>query len=597
MALLDKILALLGTNRTRMEWKLRAWRRGWDRRFASAKNRAQNLTYAHQTCPKCAHPAGADEKVCTRCGEALGGRVAHRARRAFGFLWAEGTPVVATVLVAAIVACYAAMLLWDSRAGLTEGIHTSPTSLALIRFGSLITPSVTAGEWWRLVTSTFLHIDVMHLAMNVISLWTVAVFLEDTIGKARTLALYLVLGLGASLASYLWHTSTGPGIGHSAGASGAICGLIGVAIGFASRKRNVARHLRGHYIGWAIWILILALSPWPIDNAAHFGGLALGFLFGFFVVRRKAEGSSSVRRAWAFAALAAVGGTAAAIAVAMAHPLPAGWLGDAPAAAGIDMTKYKLAAPFLDPDLPAVQEQVAAARAEIAADWERLGVDALPPREPYVPFYPWAELHPSEHVYTQQPGELYGRYIQLFGPAPHDQPWVIRHRASGIVFVIDPIDIGGGMLGTAARTPAAEAAARRLGELMDRIPPADFSLIRRMEGGPTHIGARGGRAFEEPVDAPTALAYYTTRIDEAAPPDRVALQLEAMFVIGFAEGASPAEHARVAAYWPAVITALEAAVDPAMRGWAAGLPYLAEQLGLPKAEVERAKALAARLKP
>src|SRR5687767_7377644 len=71
LALLDEFLKLLGTNRTRMQWKMRAWKRSWERRVGTVKNRAQVLTYEHQTCPRCSHPASADEKVCTRCGESL----------------------------------------------------------------------------------------------------------------------------------------------------------------------------------------------------------------------------------------------------------------------------------------------------------------------------------------------------------------------------------------------------------------------------------------------------------------------------------------------------------------------------------------------
>jgi membrane associated rhomboid family serine protease len=596
MALLDKILALLGTNRTRMEWKLRAWRRGWDRRMASAKNRAQNLTYAHQTCPKCSHPAGADEATCSRCGEPLGGRLAHRARRAAGFLWADGTPVIATVLIASIVACYAATLLWDSKAGLADGIHTSPSPLALIRFGSLVTTSVTEGEWWRLVTSTFLHLDVLHLAMNVLSLWSVAVFLEDAIGKAKTLALYLVLGVGAGITSYLWHTHTGPGIGHSAGASGAICGLIGVAIGFATRRRNVARHLRGHYIGWAIWIAILALSPWNIDNAAHMGGLGLGFAAGL-VVRRKGEGTPAVRRAWSLVAIGAVGGAIAAVAFALATPAPAGWgRGEAEAeVASDDPAAYDVAAPFLDPETPAVQERIAAARAAIEAEWERLPASAALDRRAGQAFYSWRSFHPVEHLYTSMPGEVYGRYLRLFGPpeAP-GAPWVVRHRASGTTFTIASIEDGMGILETADPSPAGEAAARRLAELMDQVPPADFSIVRSHGGRPEVVGARGGRAYTEPVDIATALAFYTSRIERLPPgQDRVSLQLQAMLQISSSDQASPADVARVAVYWPEVLAALEAdRANPLTRAWAQALPYLAEQLDLPADQRERARSLA-----
>jgi membrane associated rhomboid family serine protease len=320
VAVLDKILELLGTNRTRMQWKLRAWRRTWDRRSAAWKNRAQALTYEHQTCPRCSHPAGGDERECTRCGEPLGGRTAHRARKLAGLLWAPDTPVVATVMVMAIIAMYAVTVLWAPRVGL-ESFGLAPHGFAFDRFGSLATPAVDEGEWWRLITSTFLHANLLHLAFNAMSLWSVASYLEDVLGTAKTLALYFLLGIAASATSYVWHTQTYPYVGNSVGASGAICGLIGVAIGFSLRRRNVARHLRGHYIGWAVWIAIIGMSSWNIDNAGHFGGLVPGVLCGL-LVRRRADAGARSRRAWIAAAIALVALAIAALAIAAGHPLP-----------------------------------------------------------------------------------------------------------------------------------------------------------------------------------------------------------------------------------------------------------------------------------
>lgn len=321
MALLDDVLKALGTNRTRMQWKFRAWKRAWERRVGSVKNRAQVLSYEHQTCPRCSHPAGADEKVCTRCGEELGGRIAHRARRIGGMLWPQGAPVIATVMIAAIGALYATTVVWGTKVGLSEGLALSPHALAFTRFGDLDTQLVQQGEWWRLSTSTFLHVNVLHIIFNVMSLFSVAKYLEEVLGKAKTLALYLGLGLVASAVSFAYHAYTFPYFGKSAGASGAICGLIGVAIGFSLRKRNVQRHLRGHYIGWAVWIAVIGLSSWNIDNAGHFGGLVPGLVIGL-LVRRRADTGPTARRVWLYAALVLVSVTVATMVIASGQRIP-----------------------------------------------------------------------------------------------------------------------------------------------------------------------------------------------------------------------------------------------------------------------------------
>jgi membrane associated rhomboid family serine protease len=322
VALLDDILKALGTNRTRMEWKVRAWRRAWDRRVGSFKNRAQAVGYAHQTCPRCSHPAGADERVCTRCSEPLGGRLAHRARRLAGLAWAPGTPFVATILTAMIAAFYATTLLWGRQVGLVDRLALTPHPLAFMRFGAMDTVAVADGAWWQLGTSMFLHLDVLHLIFNLMSLWSVATYLEEVLGKSKTLALYLGLGIASSAVSFLWHAYTPPFASSSAGASGAICGLIGVAVGFSLRKRNVARHLTSHYVGWVVWILILGLSGWRIDNAGHVGGLVPGVLVGL-LVRRRSDTSGPMRRVWLTAALVLFAVVAATIVIAAGQTVPA----------------------------------------------------------------------------------------------------------------------------------------------------------------------------------------------------------------------------------------------------------------------------------
>jgi membrane associated rhomboid family serine protease len=322
--MLDRILALLGTNRTRMEWKLRAWRRAWERQKARIANRTQTLSYQHQTCPECSHPAGADENVCTRCGHALGGRLAHRARRVFGLLWERGTPVAATVLTGAIAAMYLASSMWGPNHGL-GGIGLAPHPLAFERFGAASTVAIQDGEWWRMSTATFLHVNLLHLAFNLTSLWTAAIFLEEVIGAKKTLVLYLALGLAASLVSFVWHTQTPPYVGSSVGASGAVCGLIGVALGFTLRRRNAARHVLRNYVVWGVWILVIGFSGWRIDNAAHAGGLVGGFLAGL-VVRRRGVTVPLVARAWTFALVAVVAVTISSLVAASQHQVPDEWI-------------------------------------------------------------------------------------------------------------------------------------------------------------------------------------------------------------------------------------------------------------------------------
>ncbi len=334
MAALDKLLELLGTNRTRMEWKLRAWRRAWERQVGRFKNRTQTLAYQHQTCPECSHPADADAKVCTRCGVALGGRTAHRARRLLGLVWADGMPVAATILTTAIAAMYVVSSMWGPNQGL-GGIGLAPHYLALERFGALATTEVQAGEWWRMSTATFLHAHLLHLGFNLMSLWTASIYLEEMIGAKKTLALYLALGLTGSVASFVWHTQMPPYVGSSVGASGAVCGLIGVALGFSLRKRNVARHNVANYAVWGAWIVIIGLSSWQIDNAAHAGGFVPGIVAGL-LVRRRRDTAPTASRVWTYALLALAAFTIACFVIASGHHVPPAWIEAARSANELD---------------------------------------------------------------------------------------------------------------------------------------------------------------------------------------------------------------------------------------------------------------------
>jgi membrane associated rhomboid family serine protease len=319
VALLDDILKLLGTNRTRMQWKVRAWQRAWDRRKASFANRKTALTYEHKTCPSCGHPADASEQTCTHCGAHMGGRMTHRARRAAALLWGADTPIVTSALAITLVAIYAITIVWDHKVGVSSP-PMMPSPIALWRFGSETSLDIQDGQWWRLVTCTFLHVHLLHLFFNVSSLWSVGVYLEDILGKAKTLALYMLLAVASTAFSFWWHTRDG-GIGNSAGASGAICGLIGVAIGFSLRHRNAARHLRSHYVGWAVWILLLAFSGWNIDNAGHIGGLVPGIALGL-VVRRRSVTTRRAHQLWTAAAILGIALVVTTFVLMAQSPLP-----------------------------------------------------------------------------------------------------------------------------------------------------------------------------------------------------------------------------------------------------------------------------------
>ena len=98
-----------------------------------------------------------------------------------------------------------------------------PSTKDLIAWGANLRGITLSGQWWRLLTNTFLHIGVLHILMNMYALLYIGILLEPYLGKFRFASAYLFTGILASLASIYWHPMT-----VSAGASGAIFGMYGV---------------------------------------------------------------------------------------------------------------------------------------------------------------------------------------------------------------------------------------------------------------------------------------------------------------------------------------------------------------------------------
>jgi len=108
-----------------------------------------------------------------------------------------------------------------------------PDGVAMLRFGTNYGPLTASGEWWRLFTAMFLHFGLVHLLLNMWALLSLGMLTERLYGSARFAMLYLFAGMVGSLASYYWHPNL-----NSAGASGAIFGVIGALLAFMLNPRT-----------------------------------------------------------------------------------------------------------------------------------------------------------------------------------------------------------------------------------------------------------------------------------------------------------------------------------------------------------------------
>lgn len=151
------------------------------------------------------------------------------------------------------------------------------SAVNLRRWGALQVP-LQAGEWWRLITAMFVHIGPLHLLMNMYALFLFGPAVENRYGRARFLALYLAAGFLGSAFSIAFT----PGPGMRAGASGGVFGILGCWIAFYVRHRNArgsSDQLRSLFFLVGI-NLFFGFRIGGIDNFAHLGGLAGGFIAG-----------------------------------------------------------------------------------------------------------------------------------------------------------------------------------------------------------------------------------------------------------------------------------------------------------------------------
>ncbi len=143
----------------------------------------------------------------------------------------------------------------------------------LVFFGANVQGLVKSGQVWRLVTSIFLHIGILHLIVNMYSLFIIGGQLETFLGKVKYLIVFLVSGLVGSLLSCVMHETV------SAGASGAIFGLLGSLLYFGYHYRlYLGSVLKTQVIPIIILNLIIGFVSPGIDNFAHIGGLVGGYL-------------------------------------------------------------------------------------------------------------------------------------------------------------------------------------------------------------------------------------------------------------------------------------------------------------------------------
>ncbi len=181
-----------------------------------------------------------------------------------------------------LISVNVAVFLWLSFFGITEDAEF------MAEHGAMYVPlMISQGSYYRLVTSMFLHFGISHLTNNMLTLGLLGWQLELEVGPLKYLLIYFGSGIGGNLLSLLLDLQLHD-YAVSAGASGAIFGIIGALLYIAVRNHGRIGSLSGRGIVFMILLsLYYGFTSNGIDNAAHIGGLCAGFLLGILLYRKR----------------------------------------------------------------------------------------------------------------------------------------------------------------------------------------------------------------------------------------------------------------------------------------------------------------------
>ncbi|MFF3012924.1 rhomboid family intramembrane serine protease [Streptomyces sp. NPDC057939] len=222
-------------------------------------------------CPECMISAsvGFQCPECVRDGSGTGhAATANAPRTVAGGIVAADTVLVTKVLIGINAAVFLAAFLVPGLA-----IQLELLGRYVEYYGAPV-EGVATGQYHRLLTSVFLHVEWWHIIGNMLALWVIGGPLEAALGRVRYLALYLLSGLGGSALVYLLTAPNTPTLG----ASGAICGLLGATVVLARRLRY---EMRPVLITLGLMLVVTFVpfgGSWSVSWQAHIGGLVTGAL-------------------------------------------------------------------------------------------------------------------------------------------------------------------------------------------------------------------------------------------------------------------------------------------------------------------------------
>lgn len=273
-------------------------------------------------CRSCGSIIGAGQQQCAVCGTRVGSaaspsvETAHKDNEAMRFARAVLNRPYKFTIALLVANIFVFILMWQSSGMNFSVLNFFPYDV-LVAYGAKVNYLVREQhQWWRLITPMFIHINLLHLMVNMYSLWVVGPYVEKLYGSAKFVVFWIVTGIASIVASYLTVLPPDRQVGRlgsflfktmdvpSAGASGALFGLVGVLFVFGIKyRRELPEGFKRAFgtglipmIGLNLFIGFVGRGL--IDNAAHLGGLVAGAFMALMIDYRRPGERSGIAITW-----------------------------------------------------------------------------------------------------------------------------------------------------------------------------------------------------------------------------------------------------------------------------------------------------------
>jgi rhomboid protease GluP len=279
-----------------------------------------NYSGRPSVCRNCGALIGAGESSCHVCGAPLvalpSPSLPLHERYAMSYARAVLSRPYIFTIVFLVANLFVFMLMWESSGMQYSVLWTAFPEDVLLAFGAKTNYLIHfEHQYWRFVTPIFIHVNLIHVVINMYSLWVIGPWVEKLYGAAKFVVFWVVTGIAGVAASYLTVIpGSHPGLissflikpndDPSAGASGALFGLVGVLFVFGIKYRHELPEGFKRAFGTGMVPIILLnlgigfLARGVIDNAAHVGGLISGAAFAAVVSYKRPGMPASVTLAW-----------------------------------------------------------------------------------------------------------------------------------------------------------------------------------------------------------------------------------------------------------------------------------------------------------